>query len=171
MPVEARSPAIRPATEKATRHEDRREIQASSPHSGAASKGPDAETRANPRSRGALIRDTKLVADLKPGTRRSRPARRRSGQRCRAVGPERALAGIKKDGASTAVVESTVANAGGETQPVDDPRRPLEERAKLVWDNSPETRAEYEKMGGFESYLAWRRAEDRGDARILKAVK
>lgn len=38
-----------------------------------------------------------------------------------------------------------------------DARKPVEQRAKLVWERRGDVRDEFEKMGGFESYVAWRR--------------
>ena len=87
------------------------------------------------------------------------------------AGRERSKEALRKDGETTAVVGASNPSATGESSAVDDPRKPVEERAKVVWDNSPEVRAEFEGMGGFESYVAWRKADATGSARILKAVK
>jgi hypothetical protein len=59
-----------------------------------------------------------------------------------------------------------VANAVADNESADraagvDWRLPVEARARQVWDVTPTIRAEFEKMGGFESYLAWRKRVER----------
>lgn len=46
-----------------------------------------------------------------------------------------------------------------------DPRLPIEKRAEMVWNVTPTLRAEFEKMGGFDSYLEWRRRAERSRRR------
>lgn len=112
-----------------------------------------------------LVAELKLDPTVSPGDAALRiNAAERAGR-------DRVLAAIRDDGKQTAVVTATATNPAGETAAVDDPRKPLEERAKIAWDNSPEIRAEFEHMGGFESYLEWRRVDASGEARILHAVK
>lgn len=50
----------------------------------------------------------------------------------------------------------------------EDAALPIEERAKATWDDSPEVRAEF---GSFDTYLAFRVAEDGGHVRYLRNGK
>lgn len=84
------------------------------------------------------------------------------------LGRENALAAIKRDGEKTAKVTAAPSDDG---EGGIDPNAPLAERAKYEWDHNADLRAEYEHMGGFNSFLAWKEAEASGVARVLKAVK
>jgi len=46
---------------------------------------------------------------------------------------------------------------------------PVEERAKIKWDKSPELREEFNK--NFDAYLAWLKQSEAGNVRILKKEK
>jgi len=48
-----------------------------------------------------------------------------------------------------------------------DPNLPVEDRAKAEWDKSPDLRAEF-GHGGFNAYLAYKKATEAGHAKILK---
>lgn len=50
-----------------------------------------------------------------------------------------------------------------------DPNLPVEERAKAEWDKSPDVRDEF--GGQFDSYLAWRRADEGGRVHVLNAKR
>jgi hypothetical protein len=62
-------------------------------------------------------------------------------------------------------VLNAVAEAAAEDKAAGvDPRLPVEARARQVWDVTPSIRAAFEKWGGFESFLEWRRRTERSRA-------
>ena len=81
---------------------------------------------------------------------------------------ERRLDAIKRDAAATVAIPANPTATGDVKAVVEDSNRPLEERAKAQWDNDANLRAEF--MDNFDSYVAWRKAEDGGSARILRLV-
>lgn len=84
---------------------------------------------------------------------------------------EAAGKGIRSDGKLTEHVAAEVSATGAAETAGELAARPIEEQAKHTWDRDADLRAEFEHMGGFDSYLEFRRAEASGVARILKAVK
>ena len=61
-------------------------------------------------------------------------------------------------------VEHAPAPAAKPAASQEDPDAPLEERAKASWDADKELRAEF---GKFETYMAFRKAEERGAVKRL----
>lgn len=85
----------------------------------------------------------------------------------------RLLAGLRSEEAAQPAVEPLAAAGGarpaGEGAPAAavDAAAPLEERAKAEWDKSAELRAEFAEVGGFDAYLAYRKAAEGGQVRRL----
>lgn len=79
----------------------------------------------------------------------------------------RLLAGLKTDEDKLPKIEASP-NAGAAPAAAAgavDPEAPLEERAKAEWDKSAALRTEF---GAFETFLAFRKADEGGQVRILK---
>jgi hypothetical protein len=111
----------------------------------------------------ALVAEMKADGKTSPGDAAIKIAETEKANR------SKRLDAIKSDGQAAPAISAT---AMGEKKPVVvDESAPLEERAKAAWDADPKLRTEFESVGGFEGYLAWRKAEAHGQARILRAVK
>lgn len=77
----------------------------------------------------------------------------------------RKLEALKGDDAAVGRVDPAATTAN-DKRPAADDQRPLEERAQAAWDGSKELRAEF--GDNFTSYLAFRRADERGQVRVLR---
>lgn len=75
---------------------------------------------------------------------------------------------LRADAAKVVVPPANPSTTGDPKPVVEDSQRPLEERAKATWDNDAQLRGEFQD--NFDSYLAWRKAEATGNARILRLV-
>lgn len=81
---------------------------------------------------------------------------------------ERRIDAIRRDANATVIPAAPSVTGDVPATGADDPNRPLEERAKAAWDATPTLRDEF--SDNFEFYLAWRKADARGHARILRVV-
>jgi ATP-dependent Clp protease, protease subunit len=119
---------------------------------------------------GALIQGhEKLIADLKrdPAITPGEAALRVNA--AERTARDRTFDAIKRDGQATGIVEAS-SSSTGDAGAIDDALLPVEERAAKEWRTSPQIRDEFERMGGFESYLAIRKDEERREKK-LHAVK
>lgn len=115
----------------------------------------------------ALPGHEKLVAELKADGSTQPSAAAEKILEAEKLTRERRLDAIRQDAAAVDVPAAP--SASGDPKPVaEDANRPLEERAKAKWDSDATIRAEFGE--DYASYLAWRKADERGDARILRVV-